>query len=292
MHADTVKSNRPFESPARMLQIKCSQNVKMGLQMRLYRGLSRPYRSEQVNVAKNGTDFTDCPLAALKYAKGANGQIIVLDLSDEQTAVKVTPVEWGEGQPARYIIWNQFDVSITQIVSAKILRKAMLASGMRKLHDADKAMILRNLVDAQTKKLIPTSSFAPPMTEDGDEFFPNGIFVFNITKLLAFIKASPDAFPVELAEIKGLKPFHSGNLDEATVLKADVTNPIILGEIAPGLFNVIDGNHRLEKAHRDGLEKIPLYRVFARQHVNFLRSTDSYTKYCEYWNSKVEASVY
>ena len=258
--------------------------------MRLYRGLTRPYRRGQVNLDKNGTDFTDCPFVALTFAKGTNGQIIVVDLKEGQTAIKVTREYWGEKQAERYIGWNNFDVGITQIVPAKILRKAILAKGMRTLCEADKAMILTRLINVQTKKLEPAPSFVPPRSEGGDEFFPNGIFEFNITKLLTFIRANAETFPIEIAEVKGLRSYTPSTLDEATVLKADVTAPIILGEIAPDRFNVIDGNHRLEKAHRDGLKAIPLYRVFAKQQMAFLTSIESYTKYIEYWNTKVDKS--
>ena len=78
------------------------------------------------------------------------------------------------------------------------------------------------------------------------------------------------------------------HLDENTIKKANVTNPIILAEIAPGRFNVIDGNHRLERARRDQLSAIPAYRVLAEQHVAFLTSQTAYETYVQYWNNKLQ----
>jgi hypothetical protein len=75
--------------------------------------------------------------------------------------------------------------------------------------------------------------------------------------------------------------------DEKVISTANLRNPIILAEISPNRFNVIDGNHRVEKARREGVRRIPAYRVYAHQHVAFLTSVKAYEKYVEYWNSKV-----
>jgi hypothetical protein len=65
-------------------------------------------------------------------------------------------------------------------------------------------------------------------------------------------------------------------------------NPIVLAEISPNRFNVIDGNHRVERARREGMPYIPAYRVHPHQHMAFLTSARAYEKYVEYWNSKVD----
>jgi len=47
--------------------------------MRLYRGLKNPYRPELVGAGQGsifGTDFTDCPFTALRYAAGSRGTVI------------------------------------------------------------------------------------------------------------------------------------------------------------------------------------------------------------------------
>jgi hypothetical protein len=102
-------------------------------------------------------------------------------------------------------------------------------------------------------------NFQPCPAESGDEHYANGIFEFNITRLLAFIDTC-----------------------------ADLSRPILLAEIAPGRFNVIDGNQRLARARREILQLVPARRVRCPDHVPFLISDWAYEKYVEYWNSKLE----
>jgi hypothetical protein len=138
-------------------------------------------------------------------------------------------------------------------------------------------------------KLKFHKKFQPCSVEEGEEMYPNGIFVFNITRLLAFIKANPEQYPVEFVPLEEIPCYDDGSgLNPGTVRTADLARPIVLAEISPGLYNVIDGNHRLGKARQDGVRTIPAYRVRCPQHLPFLTSTTSYEKYVEYWNSKVK----
>lgn len=130
-------------------------------------------------------------------------------------------------------------------------------------------------------------AFTPLPVEGGEELYPNGIFEFNVTKMLAFIGANPDGFPVEDAEVEPLRGYSTEVLDEETIQRADLSKPIILAEISPGRFNVIDGNHRVEKAGREGLKTIPALRIGAEQHLAFLTSVRAYEAYVRYWNSKI-----
>jgi hypothetical protein len=60
---------------------------------------------------------------------------------------------------------------------------------------------------------------------------------------------------------------------------------------APGFaggYDLIDGNHRLEKARRMGIKNVLAYKLNAEQHVRFLTSKMAYVAYIEYWNSKLE----
>jgi len=131
-------------------------------------------------------------------------------------------------------------------------------------------------------------NFQPFSKCEGEEFYQNGIFEFNITKLLTFITTNPDIFQPELVSIKVLRKFVSSSLDEATIQTADIKNPILLAEIAPDKFNVIDGNHRLERAYRDEVEMISTYKVYAEQHIDFLASVSAYENYIRYWHEKIK----
>ena len=142
----------------------------------------------------------------------------------------------------------------------------------------------------KVQKLKLDKKFQACLADDNDEIFPNGFFQFNITKMIEFISQNQDQFSVENIAIETYRKFVSPNLDEETIQKAQTLKPIILAEISPGNYNVIDGNHRLEKAFRDGLKEISAYRLTVDQHQKFLTSIKSYEAYVRYWNQKVDDS--
>jgi hypothetical protein len=137
-------------------------------------------------------------------------------------------------------------------------------------------------------KLKLDKKFQPCPVELDDEAFPNGIFEFNITRLLAFIDAQPEDFPIEFIAVADIPDYGGSRLDEKTVASADLSRPILLAEIAPGRHNLIDGHHRVAKARRDGTTTLPARRIHCPHHVPFLTSATAYEKYVEYWNSKVK----
>jgi hypothetical protein len=137
-------------------------------------------------------------------------------------------------------------------------------------------------------KLKRDTNFQLCPAESGDEHYQNGIFEFNITRLLAFIDTCAERFPIELVPVDEFPNFGGSHLDEETVRTADLSRPILLAEIAPGLYNVIDGNHRLARARCDNVRAIPIRRVHCPDHVAFFTSAWAYEKYVEYWNSKLE----
>jgi len=46
-----------------------------------------------------------------------------------------------------------------------------------------------------------------------------------------------------------------------------ISRPVILAEISPGCYNLIDGNHRMEKARKAGIKSIQAYRLNVKQHI-------------------------
>jgi hypothetical protein len=136
------------------------------------------------------------------------------------------------------------------------------------------------------KRRLKITKFTPCPVDDGDELYPNGIFVFNITKMTDFIQVND--ITRELVEVKDFT-LGSSTFNEFHVASVDVTKPIIVAEISPGRYNVIDGNHRVEKARRMGIEKLPAYRLSPEQHLQFLTSELGYKAYIQYWNDKLKA---
>ena len=136
-------------------------------------------------------------------------------------------------------------------------------------------------------RLARQPSFQPCPAETDDELFANGIFEFNITRMKAFIDAHPQRFPIDCIAIADIPDFGESGLTEAAIRAAELSRPVLLAEIAPGHYNLIDGNHRVARARRDGVPAIPVRRVASPAHVPFLTSTMAYEKYVEYWNGKI-----
>jgi len=137
-------------------------------------------------------------------------------------------------------------------------------------------------------KLKLNWEFEPCPTDEGDELFGNGIFQFNITRLLVFIAARPEQFPLEKLDVRDIPDYGGANLSEETIRTAVLTRPILQVELAPHQYVVIDGHHRIARARRDAVHTLPAYRVPCPQHVPFLICERSYTTYVEYWNSKFD----
>ena len=128
--------------------------------MRLYRGLSKKYRSEQVGRTPEGiptgTDFSDCPYLALKFGRGTRGWILVLDVSSEFfadsencTRFRVTEELYsfdGTG-PKRFMVWGKFDDLLVAEIPAKELRAQVRRKGIVTLPDKDKSQILEDYIE-------------------------------------------------------------------------------------------------------------------------------------------------
>ena len=139
----------------------------------------------------------------------------------------------------------------------------------------------------KSRLLIIDKDFVPAPMDDGDELYPNGIFMFNITKMIEYLKEHQKTITPEIISVKAsrnvfLKP------NEDHINTTDITIPIILAEISPGRYNVIDVNHRIEKAYRSNVESILAYKLSPEQHIPFLTSLKGYHAYIDYWNSKIK----
>ena len=111
--------------------------------------------------------------------------------------------------------------------------------------------------------------------------------MFNITKMLEWILDNTDEVVVEEVATDEF-PWGSSTLNQSHLDSVDLDQPIIVAEIAPGRYNVIDGNHRMEKARRMGVASLPAYRLGPEQHTRFLTNRKSYEAYVDYWNEKLK----
>ncbi len=137
------------------------------------------------------------------------------------------------------------------------------------------------------KRLKVDDNFVPCPATAGDELFPNGIFRFNITKMLEYIQKNSNSITLEEVAV-GDFPKDFSSVNEAHMDSVEISRPVILAEISPGRYNLIDGNHRMEKARRLGIERIPAYKLQVEQHMQFLTDKKAYVAYVEYWNNKLK----
>ena len=138
----------------------------------------------------------------------------------------------------------------------------------------------------------------PCVPETGDEIFCNGVFYFNITALLGWLKQNPQpvvCMPTDMWASSFPK-------EDSYVEAADLTRPIIVAEIAPDYrdfvpdipehhwtsrgYVYIDGQHRIERARQLGIKALPAVVIRMEQHIPFLY--EGYDRYVKYWNGKLK----
>lgn len=139
--------------------------------------------------------------------------------------------------------------------------------------------------------------------EPGDEYFPNGIFKFHITKMVEHIDQSVHEFNIEEIDVVKYSGYFCNEvMNQDYINLADLNKPVILAEIAPDRlrhgyptisedyysrgYNLIDGHHRLMKAKQLGIEKVKAYIVRMEQHIPFM--IEGFEEYVEYWNAKLK----
>lgn len=120
--------------------------------MRLYRGMRKAYTPSKVSTSKfrDGTDFSDCPAAAMCYAQGSRGVLLVLDVPAEamEPGGGVTEELWGldDDGPKRFMVWGRFDEWLVATYAAKDLRAQLRERGLRNASHDDKSVTLKHLV--------------------------------------------------------------------------------------------------------------------------------------------------
>lgn len=123
--------------------------------MRLYRGLRNSYRSELVDGSStSGTDFTDCPAAALLHAQSSRGALVVIELAYDETDVvqRVHEASRPNRDAKRFIVRGRFDDHIVAIFQAKELRARLRHEGLRNARFATKARNLRAVIDDELRR--------------------------------------------------------------------------------------------------------------------------------------------
>jgi len=137
------------------------------------------------------------------------------------------------------------------------------------------------------KLLRMNDNFTPCPVDAGDELYPNGIFVFNITKITEYIQENADRVALEEVAVSDF-PRAFSSINESHMDSVEISKPVVLAEISPGRYTLIDGHHRMEKARRMGIKSVRAYKLSVEQHMRFLISKEAYVAYLGYWNSKLK----
>lgn len=128
----------------------------------------------------------------------------------------------------------------------------------------------------------------PLPTHEGDEIYPNGIFNFNISRILEDINSGQlDAEKEQVIVKEWFKSHIRSSVNEEHLPNADIERPVLQAEIRPGMFKIIDGNHRMERAYREGIEAIKSYKLRGEQLLPYFADVYGYKAFVEYWNSKL-----
>lgn len=149
------------------------------------------------------------------------------------------------------------------------------------------------------REMVYRPEFYDFHNDDREEWFPNGIFNYNVSRLIKDLsvcetdrsnvpwlhEATKASIPV-----KEILKYYSGweRLEEEHIAAAVLKRPLIFVELAPDSFNLIDGHHRIAKAIREGVDNLPAWMVGAHSAIRYLGREFEYCRYTEYWNSKIE----
>ena len=122
------------------------------------------------------------------------------------------------------------------------------------------------------------------------EIYKNGIFNFFISKILEDIKNGIFTPKIERINIEKWRKTHCTNdsLNEEHLKTVNTKKPIIQAKISIDKFEIIDGNHRFEKAFRDGKKTINSYKIYVEDLIPYFYDQKGYECFVKYWNSKLD----
>ena len=141
----------------------------------------------------------------------------------------------------------------------------------------------------ENRRIKLNKKFVPLPAQDGDEIYPNGIFNFAISRILEDISSGKLVVEKEKINVhEWFKSHWRGSVTEEHLPTVDVSKPVIQAEIKPGTFEIIDGNHRMERAFRDRVNSIDSYKLRGEQLLPYFSEVRGYKAFVEYWNAKLK----
>lgn len=141
----------------------------------------------------------------------------------------------------------------------------------------------------RSRKLKPNPHYKPCTVFEDDELFRNGIFVFNISRITEDILNKTLLVEDEILDVEDWLNKHCGShINESHLPFVDISKPIIVAEIRPGRYEIIDGHHRFQKAHNEMKGHIRMLKLRGEQLLPYFIEKESYLCYINYWNDKLK----
>ncbi len=130
--------------------------------------------------------------------------------------------------------------------------------------------------------------FIPCEANEGDEIYSLGIFNFNISRMLSDIESGSLIVVRESINVQDWFRNHCEcSVNEEHMPNVKLSSPVIQAEIKHERFEIIDGNHRMIKALREGIPFVDSYRIAGHQLPSYLIERRGYEAYIQYWNDKL-----
>ncbi len=133
------------------------------------------------------------------------------------------------------------------------------------------------------------SNFIPCELQYEEECYANGFFHFNISRIIEDIESGKLVVAREQIDVEHWhRRYGAGVINEDHMPNVVLSKPVIQAEIRHDMFEIIEGHHRIEKAHREGVAFIDSYKLIGEQLPQYLTSVDRYKSYINYWNDKLQ----
>ncbi len=148
---------------------------------------------------------------------------------------------------------------------------------------------MRRKLQHHEREMKIDPNFIPCELQYDEECYANGFFHFNISRIIEDIESGKLVVAKEQIDVVYWhRRYGVGVINEEHMPNVVLTKPVILAEIRHDMFEIIDGHHRIEKAHREGVAFIDSYKLMGEQLPQYLTSVDRYKSYINYWNDKLQ----
>ena len=140
------------------------------------------------------------------------------------------------------------------------------------------------------KRVLKLNKNFKPSSIPAEEVY-GGFLQFNISAILSDIASKK--LIVQKKRIYLKKWFKEHSIEYAIINQkhlpsVNLDTPVIQAELRIERYEIIDGNHRMQKAFDNGRTYINSYRVNGEQLANYLISKEQYEAYVRYWNEKIK----